>query len=317
LVSAGDRPSQGGRSGSSPVEAGHAELSGASGDEAGSAGSAGDEDGGSSATPIERPGSGATTVPSACAQAAAWSEAAPVTGVSSSARETLLALTPDELDLAFLRDETLYVAHRGKAGAPFSNVSALALPPGFSAAHGAALSADGKRLLLVSHPDQKKLGELTRSSRDSAFSAAIDTSAFAAINQDSSFTGRVYASPTISAADDQLFFNSSFLDASSTIAVSSRTGTGAWSTPKTLGAGIFDGSAGKRRLPTGISADGRTLFYFNEESAEEEARWRATSSISSPLYDMLSLGARRGATPNSACNRLYSESNSDIVVESD
>ena len=59
------------------------------------------------------------------------------------------------------------------------------------------------------------------------------------------------------------------------------------------------------------------MFYFNEESAHEEARFRATSALTSALYDMLSLGERRGATPNSACDRLYSESNSDVVVEKD
>jgi hypothetical protein len=193
----------------------------------------------------------------------------------------------------------------------------LTIPAGFSAAHGASLSADGRRLLLVSDPDQKQLGEWTRASREVAFSGSVDTNAFSVINQDSDFTGKIYASPIVSATDDQLFFNSSFEDRDSQIVVSTRTSTGTWSAPRTLSAGIFDGGAGQRRLPTGVSADGRTLFYFNEESGEEEARWRAANSVNSPLYEQLSLGARRGATPNSACNRLYFESNGDIVAETD
>jgi len=79
-------------------------------------------------------------------------------------------------------------------------------------------------------------------------------------------------------------------------------------------------AATKPLIPTqavGLSTDGRTLFYFNEESGTEEARWRATNSVTSALYDMRSLGARRGAAANSACNRLYSETNGDIVVEKD
>jgi len=238
-----------------------------------------------------------------------------VSGVSTEASETLLALTPDELDLAFLRDGALFLAHRSSTRVSFSSGTALTVPVGWSAAHGAAFSADGLRLLLVSDPDQTKLGELTRSNRESGFSTSIDTSAYTVINQESEFTRRVYAWPS-SFGDDQLFFNSS-LDTSSTIMSSLRTANGSYGAPKALGPGILDGSDGKRRLPTGVSSDGRTLFYFNEESGEEEARWRASSSADSPLYDMLSLGARRGAVPNSHCNRLYSTVNGDVVVEKD
>jgi hypothetical protein len=318
LVSLAGRQSDGGRSGSSPAGSGSAELAGASSEEGGETGVADNGDG-SGGMRAELGGSGGEpeAVPAACEKLAAWSAAATVPGVSSGASETLLAITPDELDLAFLRDGALYVAHRAATGASFSSGSPLAVPMGWTAAHGASLSADGKRLLLVSEPDQKKLGEWTRSNRQTAFSGVVDVSTFAAVNQDSDFTGRVYASPTISTGDDQLFFNSSFLDADSTIVVSSRTGTGPWSAPRTLSAGAFDGSAGKRRLPTGVSADGRTLFYFNEESAKEEARWRNSTTVDSPLYDMLSLGARRGAAPNSSCNRLYSELDGDVVVEKD
>jgi len=316
LVSAGDPPGSGGRAGSADGEGGQFDLGGTNDAAAGDSGAAGD--GGDSGTPATSGGNGGrpTNAPPVCDQLAAWSAATSVGGVSSAADEQLLALTPDELDLAFARAGALYVAHRASPSAPFANATAVTIPTGWSAAHGASLSADGKRLLLVSDPDPKKLGELRRSEREGAFSGMIDESPFAAINQDSDFTRRVYASPTISAGDDQLLFNSS-LDTESTIVVSTRTEAGAWSPPRTLSAGIFDGSAGERRLPTGISSDGRTLFYFNEESAKEEARWRATSSPTSPLYDMLSLGARRGAAPNAACNRLYSQSNGDVVVEKD
>jgi len=317
LVNAGGRLEDGGRAGSSAAVGGNFDLAGSNGDEGGDSGAASDGGEGGVA-PSEPVGGGgkAPTEPALCDKRAVWSAATSVSGVSSGAAETLLALTPDELDLAFLREGALYVAHRASASASFSSGTALTIPTGWSAIHGATLSADGKRLLLISDPDQKKLGELTRPSREGAFSATIDTSAFAAINQDSDFTRRIYASPTISAGDDQLFFSSS-LDSESTIAISYRNGTASWSAPKALSPGTFDGTAGERRLPTGTSADGLTLFYFNEESALQEARWRATNSVSSQWYDMLSLGARRGAAPNSGCNRLYSESEGDVVVEKD
>jgi len=310
-----------GRAGASVGEAGSAEAAGASGDDAGEAGDAGAPSGtaGNGGVSNGLGGSGGTApvIPAACAKSVTWSESATVPSVSSAANETLLSVTPDELDLAFLRAGQLHVAHRTSAEETFTLGPELVLPAGWTAAHGAALSADGKRLIVLSDPDQKRLGEWTRTSRSLAFSGEIETSAFDAINQDAEFTGKQYASPAISPTGEQLFFNSSFSDGVSTIVISSRTGTSAWSTPKELTPGTFNGASGKRRLPTGVSADARTLFYFNEESGKEEARWRASSNASSALYDMLSLGARRGATPNSACNRLYSDAAGDVVVEAD
>lgn len=312
-----EQPSESGHSGTSAAAGGSSESGGANGQDGAEAGSSAESGGaaGAAGNP-ENVGGQAPSAPPACDPSISWSSAANVAVVSSAASESLLALTPDELDLAFLRDGRVFVAHRATADATFSVGSPLVIPSGWTASHGAALSADGERLILVSDPDQKMLGELSRTSRSAPFTGEVDTSAFAAVNQDSIFTGRIYASPTISAGDDQLFFNSAFGDDDSTVVVSTRSGA-AWSTPRSLGAGVFDGGSGQRRLPTGVAADGRTLFYFNEESAEEEARWRASDSIDSPLYDMQSLGKRRGAAPNSSCNRLYSEANADVVVEND
>lgn len=279
---------------------------GEAGDGGVSAGGAADE---------EAAGGPPTIEPPSCRLDATWSNPEPVTGVSSAGSEVLLSLTPDELNLAFLRGETVYVAHRSQLDAAFELGAPVAVPAGWTATQGAALSADGKRLILLSDPDQKRLGELTRTSRSGAFSDTIDVTAFVEVNQDSEFTGRVYASPTVSAGDDQLVFNSA-LQQTSTVVVSTRTGSG-WSRPARLATSVLDSNNGKRRLPTGLSADARTLFYFNEETAEEEARWRVSASEFTPLYDMRSLGARRAAVANSACDRLYSAQNGDVVVEAD
>jgi hypothetical protein len=291
--------------------AGHS--SGADGGEggvssSGTAGEAGSVDIGTGRPPI---------APSVCSETAKWSGASSVDPVSSAATETLLSVTPDELDLAFLRGTALYVAHRMEAGASFSVGSPITVPSGWSVAQGAALSPDGKRLLLVSDPDQKELGELTRPSRDSVFGGDVDESAFAAVNQDAIYTGKLYAYPVVSPGDDQLFFNSAFPMGGSTVVVSTRSGSDAWSAPVKLTGVLLDGESKARRLPSGVSADARTLFYFNEETMLEEARFRDTPTIESPLYDMVSLGARQGAAPNAACNRLYSSSTGDVVVEKD
>jgi hypothetical protein len=290
--------------------AGHPSTDGGEGGTSagGSGGDAGEADVGPGRPPIP---------PSACSETAKWSGASNIDPVSSAAPEALLSVTADELDLAFLRGTALYVAHRAQASAAFSIGSPIAIPSGWSAAQGAGLSPDGKRLVLVSDPDQRKLGELTRASRDAVFGSEVDETAFAGVNSDAIYTGKLYAYPIVSPGDGQLFFNSSFPMGSSTVVVSTRSGADAWGAPVKLTTLVLDGAVNARRLPSGVSADERTLFYFNEESMLEEARFRDTSSSTSPLYDMVSLGARRGATPNTACNRLYSSSTGDVVVEKD
>ncbi len=302
----------------------HASDAGAGGATVGGNGNATGDGGEGAEPPLQVGGSAPMAGPATCSETAKWATAAGVDGVSTAASETLLSVTLDELDLAFLRADVLYVAHRSSPSAAFSTLIPVPLPAGWSAAQGASLSADGKRLILVSDPDQKKLGELTRTARDQAFSADVSEDAFAGVNDDAVYTGRIYASPVVSGGDDQLIFNSGAkeadagaTEAESTVVYSTRTGGGAWSAPRQLQVKVLDGASGARRLPTGLSADQRTLFYFNEETMQEEGRWRASNSASSPLYDVISLGMRRGAAPNTACDHLYSGANGDVVVEKD
>jgi len=316
ISTGGSAPAEAGRAGASTGDAGNAGNSAGGASAAGEAGAVGENAGDNSTGAAA--GSGQPPIgPATCSPSSVWGDATSLLSDSSALSETLLSVTPDELDLAFLRADLLYVAHRSQASAQFAIGAPISLPVGWSAAQGAALSADGKRLILVSDPEHNKLGEISRASRSGAFSDTVDESAFVAVNQSALYTGKVYASPAVSPGDGQLFFNSAFPGAGSTVVVSTRTNGGPWPAPVQLTPQLLDGENAKRRLPTGVSADERTLFYFNEESANEEARWRATSQASSPLYDMLSLGKRRGAMPNTACNHLYSESDSDVVVEND
>lgn len=301
----------GGRSGAGV--GGDSDLGGAN-DGGGDAGDIGDA--GSTALPEGGSGGRPLPGPSLCDEMAAWTGSANVAGVSTAASETLLSITPDELDLAFLRDGALYVAHRAQASAAFSMLATVVLPMGWSVSQGASLSADGKRLIVVASA-QNRLGELTRAARDVQFDGTVDETAFGAVNQSATYTGKIYAAPVVSPGDGQLFYNSAFPDSDSTVVLSTRVTGGAWSAPVRLTPLLLDGAKGARRLPTGLSTDERTLFYFNEESMQEEARWRDTALPNAALYDIMSLGTRRGAIPNSACNRLYSGVDSDVVVEQD
>jgi len=253
--------------------------------------------------------------PAECSESATWSGASALSGISID--ENLpLSLTEDELDLAFVHGGALYTAHRAQATGSFTVGAAVAVPSGWDPRQGFALSSDGKRLVLV-NADQTALGELTRPARDAAFGAAVDETAFAVLNQASTYSGNVFASPVLSVDDEQLFLSSTAPSGGSTVVVATRTHTNdVWGSAGRIGAEL-DGPSGGRRLPTGISADARTLFYFNEESKREEARWRGAPTTNSPLYDMVNLGTRRGAAPNTACNRLYSSAAGSVVVASD
>ena len=255
----------------------------------------------------------ATPGPALCSKAANWSGAAKVPVVSTTSPEQLLSITPDELDLAFSRGDALYVAHRATPTGAFTVGDAIPVPLGWSSAQGVALSADGKRLVLISS-DQRALGELTRADRSSTFSSEPDQDAFTTVNQGPSFSGNIYSAPVLSADDQQLFLSSLAPGGASTVVASTRSPGEVWTAPTRVIAAL-DGSANARRLPTAISADGRTLFYFNEQTMKEEARWRDEPQLNSPLYDMVDLGVRRGAQPNAACDRLYSIAAGDVVVE--
>lgn len=298
-----------GTSGSSNGDAGAGEAG--DGSVAGGGGAAGEiGDNGVAGAPVQ-PG------PSVCRPEAMWASPTKLSELSTAGAQSLLSLTADELDVLILRGAALFVAHRSKATEAFGTLRSIAVPNGWSATNGAALSPDGKRLLLISAPDQKQIGQLTRSSRDAAFAGEVDTAPFSKVNTAAVYSGQIYASPAVSPGDGQLFLSSSFPKGASYVVVSLRGTDAQWAAPVTIGAQLLDGTNSTRRLPTGVSADERTLFYFNEESGAEEARFRDSALPTSPLYDMRMLGARRGATPNAACDQLYSSTNSDVVVEAD
>jgi hypothetical protein len=63
------------------------------------------------------------------------------------------------------------------------------------------------------------------------------------------------------------------------------------------------------RRPTGVSADGETLFFFDEVAGIERAAWR--SSPAAPFDTFEDLPAVPEAAPNADCNVLYFQSTSD------
>lgn len=302
----------GGASGNSSTRAGSG-----NGNDGGAAGHETGGNNGDAGAAGDQPGTIVVVEPGACSETATWKNAASVDNVSSAAKEKLLSITLDELDLAFTRDGALYRAHRDSASASFDAPAAVTLPTGYDANSGVALSNDGLTLVLVS-TDGNAFGSVSRADRNSDFGATVSIDAFNGLNERAIQTLEHFAAPVLSADGKMLIF-SGFTPGSDGLAViyESELSNGAWSMPTNLSA-LTDHATGtgtKRLLPSGLSSDERTLFYFDEGTGKEVARFRDRPDA--PLYDSVDLAALSGAAPNAKCDRVYYTASDDVLSETD
>jgi hypothetical protein len=293
-------------------EGGSGGAAGSAANAAGAGGEAGLEQG--MVTPI---------TPAACSSSGNWGSATPLSGISSAAAsEQLLAITPDELDIVFLRDGSPLRAHRELFSAAFGQAEALEVPDGYGIDAGVALSADGKTLVLLATTGQS-FAAFTRAARSEAFSAGRDASAFTGINQRALQTMQHYAAPVL-ASDGKSFVFAAFTPEPaagfpsgfagiSVVYESVWTETG-WAMPLSISENLFDGTSATRALPSALSSDSRTLFYFDEASGKQMARFRDRSDA--PLYTVLDLDTKTAAVPNAKCDRLYYSSAGNVWVAS-
>jgi hypothetical protein len=292
---------------------------GATGANAEDAGASGETGGGVGGEGGLEQGMVVPVTPSACSDTAVWKEGSAVPQVSSAAKEKLLSITADELDLLFLRDSNVLLAHREHASDPFAEATPLSLPSGYDVNAGAALSADGKTLILVSS-DGQSFASVSRSTRTAAFDGATDVSAFTLLNQFAPELLVHYAAPVL-APSGKTFVFTAFTPmpaqgfptgfAGTADVYESPWSDGRWEQPANISHGIFEGSGVARPLASGLSADSRTLFYFDEATSQEFARFRDRPDA--PFSTLLDLGERAGAAPNLACNTLYYFSNGDVL----
>jgi len=295
----------------------HAGNAGASANDGGAAGDglggAPSSEGGAAGEP--QPGTVVEVPPGTCSPSAVWASPAPLNGVSTTAAEKLLSLTLDELDIAFLRDGALYSAHRTSASSNFGAGAAVTVPTGYDASLGVALSGDGLMLILISNAGTA-FGSVSRATRDVDFGATVSTDAFAGLNARAVQTLEHYAAPVLSFDGKALVF-SGFTPGADGLAVvyESTLSNGEWSMPNNLSTGTFNGTGTKRPLPTGLSSDLRTLFYFDEGSGKEFAIFRDRPDA--PLYNPQDLGALANATVNTKCDHIYYTAAGDVLTEKD
>jgi WD40-like Beta Propeller Repeat len=318
---AGGASSDGGTSGGSHHPTSHAgsagKASGGGSSEGGAGGAAGEagamNDAG--AAGLEQ-GVVVVVSPAACSEAADWTGAALLAGVSTTDTEQLLSITADELDIVFARNGALFRAHRSAATAAFDAGSAVTIPDGYDLTAGAALSADGKTLVLVATSGQA-FASLTRNSRTGEFGNTADPGAFAGLNARALQTLEHYTHPVLSPDGKSLVFAAftPSLAGGPAVVYESVFSNSGWAMPSSISHYIFDGTTEKRPLPSGISSDSRTLFYYDEALSQQVARFRDRPDA--PLYTVVDLGGRTGSVPNGSCKRIYYTSNGNVLSEAD
>jgi hypothetical protein len=124
-------------------------------------------------------------------------------------------------------------------------------------------------------------------------------------------SGRSVGFPVLSSDGKHLYFLSYF--GQGLVNVSTLGDDGAFDFGTTIDEYTLGGAAGAYKLPTGLSADERAIFFFDEATEHMTALFR--SRAGAPFYDPLDLGERRGAIPNLDCSRVYSSDGGELVLQ--
>jgi hypothetical protein len=274
-----------------------------------SAGAAGDASGGENTIP-EGPFTGPDPFPCAsddaeppsftadCAPTAAWGTGE---AVASDAAEgaIFIGVTPDELTLVWSEahgsEPHYYFADRSSPGDPFGPAQEV------TGVHLLAVSPNALRLVALS-ADQSALLTLSRNDRSSAFGAAAEEE-FSLLDADARANGWSFSSCAISPDDRTLFYTAGAADTEHPLRVSKRDGTGAWPVGEQLEQCEFEAHGGYGRYPTGVSADGKTLFFYDSWRGMARAAWRESST--SEFTWFRDLDELIVSQPNAACDRLY------------
>jgi hypothetical protein len=247
--------------------------------------------------------------PPICPTTAAWGNGTAL--AISTGEDTFGAITPDERTIVWTSGGdaggfTVYVADRTGPSVPFANPTVVPLAADGFVPGALAVSPDGLRVAALAPGMGFFL--LTRSARGSAFGGSMTTTELATINDELSESETVdeLGDPVFGQADQTFYYSrySAAGGAIPTIFEATRTGTMPWGDGTPLsGPAVEETDAGQRRRPTGISADDRTLFYWDDATGAEMMAWRPTSTAS--FTTAASIGPRTGAQPNSACTAIY------------
>jgi hypothetical protein len=257
-----------------------------------------------------------------------WGPGQAIPGLPSNGTATALAITPDELTLAWI-DSTdggalsYNVIDRASVSAPFAIADAqpLALETYAAGELGISLRSDGLGVAIVK-ADHLGFGQMNRGSRTDVF-AAPDESPFASVNAWVGELGGTVADPAFG-ADGQSFLYSQF-GAEVTLYESRATSSGdggqdVWVVGTPLGGPALtvvtmppDAGGTLYRHPSSLSADGLVVF-LRDEYPTSTARSVYRTSMGAAFGPSVTLGSWGAVHPNAACTALYYIENGDMKV---
>ena len=302
LVSGGEAQ-QGGvdSGGSESASAGQSPGSGEGGDSGvGEAGATSTAMGGAAPDPIPPVGD-----PPVCVHERTFAQGG-LLALSAAGDDLLQAVTPTESTIAWKNGDHFYIADWDEDAEAFGAPLEVAGGAQYSAV---SLSPDGLVLIGVTH--ELSVLEQTRAA-GAAFAdadpGAGDFEEFNATLATIPVANQVLADAVVSADEASFFFShfsSTYSGSYASVYESHRSG-GVWSfSSSDLGKSLY-GSEQKRRVPTGVSSDSLTLFYFDQVSGDFRAAWRVNTQVPFNYSEVLALGTgTKSAAPNAACTRIY------------
>lgn len=227
-------------------------------------------------------------------------------GLADAALVRLVAVSSDERTVVWAEDAPngvrVFHGERDASDEPFRNARRLNADA-FALDEGAALTPDGLRVVFVA-ADRKRFVELARPNRNAAFSPAQDDR-FAALN----FHGSVvlpiaqrYGDPLFSSDGAAFVYSVHGGGLVHTVHVATLVDGGfalgeAWSDPL-LVADDFS-----RKRPTALSADHRTLVFWDEALGRTRGGFRG--SAQGTLERIVDLDARKAVRVNAGCTAVY------------
>jgi hypothetical protein len=248
------------------------------------------------------PPDGGTATSARCKSTTVWAALARVDSISNEHLGRFSGISPDELTAAWTSGSgDVYVADRPTYDDPFStpvkvNIAALATDR-------VAIGSAGTSLVAIRADGAAFVG-FERSGRSAPWgtSSGLEFTQVRAVFEG----GAAVSEPVLSGDKSSFMFLVTRPGQPTALYEATWDATQhSWGLPTQVpNPELQSTNDGKRRRPTSISADGRTLFYFDEVTLLERAAWRDTPASAFGLFKDIG-AAFAEAVPNLRCDTLY------------